>query len=251
MNRETKIKIICTGLFIILILGISYLVYYSGKSSENKIIESIKLSGNMLLNENDYLSFTKLSEQSNEVTLPIIKSRFEKHPYILRADVKFINENEVGVFLSEKKIYGLIVDAGEAFFITDDFIVLPVFPNTKMLDVPVISNLKKRNIKPLKKFTNQDIVQAFKIIDASKSLTTQTLKDISEINLRSGGDVLITFSYLNIPVIFGRNNEAGKILSLEALLINNLKNNYLKECNYIDLRFYNEIYLGSPKGMEL
>lgn len=250
MHRETKIKLIGTGIFITLILGIIYLTYYTNQIKEELVIESVRVTGNRLLTENDYLSFVKLNELQNykNMNLPLIKSRFEKHPYISKAEVKFINEKQVKVFLTEKSIYGVIIKSGEPLLAAEDFQILPVFPNTKMINIPVFSNVEGSNeLKPLMKKKNEDILQAYKIIDASGLTNTGLLKDLAGINLRNGGDVVLTFSGLSFPVIFGRNKEAQKIVSLEALLDNNIIN----ECDYIDLRFYNDIYIGHSQRVEL
>jgi|SRR5690554_21619 len=252
MNRETKIKIIGTGVFILLLLSVAYLVFHSNRIKENPVIESIKLSGNNLLNENEYLSFARLDNIKNYkgLTLQIIKSRLEKHPYIKNAEVKLKNEKEVIVYLTEKKIYGVIIQNNKALFAAENFQILPVFPDTKLMDIPVLSNVSGSNkFEPLKKIINEDITQAYKIIDASELTDAKPLKAISEINLRNGGDVILTYSGITIPVIFGRNNEAGKLVTLEALM-----NNYLTkdiESDYIDLRFYNDIYIGHLQNTEL
>jgi cell division septal protein FtsQ len=254
MERETKIKIIGTGIFIILLLGFTYLVYHSNEENKNDIIESVKVTGNNLLSEIDYLNFTRLKDISsqNKFSLPIIKSRFEKHPYVHQADVKFINQKEVRVYLTEKKIYGLIIQDGEALFASEDFELLPVLQNTKVVDVCVLSNLNEKNLKPLKKLKGKDILQAYKIIDAASLTSNRLLQDLSEINLRYGGDVMLTFSGLVLPVIFGRNNEAEKLVCLEALLNNNsINSNLLAEGDYIDLRFYNDVYIGKTQRVEL
>jgi hypothetical protein len=119
-----------------------------------------------------------------------------------------------------------------------------------MIDIPVLSNIKGSNdLKPLRKLNNEDIIQAYKIIDASGLTNMSMLRDLAEINLRNGGDVVLTFSGLSMPVIFGRNFEAQKLASLESLLNNYFVNN--TESDYIDLRFYNDIYIGHIQRAEL
>jgi cell division septal protein FtsQ len=254
MEKETKIKIIGTGIFIVLLLCVAYLVYYSGKIVKDETIKSVKVSGNKLLSERDYLSFTRLLDASvkNKFSLPIIKNRFEKHPYVSDVTVKLINEKEARVYLNEKKIYAVIIEGSEAMFAADGFEVLPVLQNTKVFDVPVLSNLNEKNLRPLMRLKNKDMIQAYKIIDAAELTNYKMLKDMTEINLRNGGDIILSFSGLSIPVIFGRNQEAEKFVFLETLFSNNLINtNLLLESNYIDLRFYNDIYIGNTKRVEL
>ncbi len=219
------------------------------------VIEKVQVTGNNLLSGNDYLSFAKLDDKSllKGVTLSVIKSRFEKHPYVSRADVKFVNEKEVEVVLTEKDIYGVILKNPNPVFITENFEVLPIIPNTKINEIPILSNVSESSkLKPLSKVKTEDIVEAFKIIDATRLTNSKMSKNLAEINLRNGGDVLLMVSGLNFPVIFGRGNEAEKAVCLDAALSNYFDGNTLLQgCSYLDLRFNNELYVGRMKKTEL
>jgi hypothetical protein len=93
---------------------------------------------------------------------------------------------------------------------------------------------------------SEDLIQAFKIIDAAGLTDTKILKKLSEINLRSGGDIVLSFSGFRSPVIFGRGKEAEKMISLEMLITNLFEGrNLLAESDYVDLRFADNIYLGN------
>ena len=255
MERETKIKFFGTGFFIILLVGLGYLVYKSNEFKATDVIEKVQVTGNNLLSGNDYLSFAKLDDKSllKGVTLSVIKSRFEKHPYVSRADVKFVNEKEVEVVLTEKDIYGVILKNPNPVFITENFEVLPIIPNTKINEIPILSNVSESSkLKPLSKVKTEDIVEAFKIIDATRLTNSKMSKNLAEINLRNGGDILLMVSGLNFPVIFGRGNEAEKAVCLDAALSNYFDGNTLLQgCSYLDLRFNNELYVGRMKKTEL
>jgi cell division protein FtsQ len=131
--------------------------------------------------------------------------------------------------------------------------VLPVIANTRINEIPVLSNVSESyKLKPLYKFKTTDILEAFKIIDAARFTNPKMLKSLAEINLRNGGDVVLMFSGLNIPVIFGRGNEAEKTVCLQAVLSNYFDGNtLLAESSYLDLRFNNELYVGRMKKTEL
>jgi cell division septal protein FtsQ len=83
-------KILGTILFILLISCILYLTFFPTKKINKGDIEMIEISGNHLLNESDYLLFTRLNDLSfnHDIPLQVIKDRFEKHPYISHADVE-------------------------------------------------------------------------------------------------------------------------------------------------------------------
>lgn len=253
MERDTKVKIFGTAFFIVLIAGLVYLIYQSNKIKKNDVIETIQLRGNNLLTENDYLTFTKLDgvSQYRRITLSLIKDRFEKHPYVSKANVRFMNEKEVEVFITEKKIYGVVIRETEPLFISENFEVLPVIPNTKIVDVPVLSNVNEiRELKPLSVARGEDIIQAYKIIEAVRLTDMKMFKGLAEINLRNGGDIILVFSGLNTPIIFGRGDEAAKAVYLEAILSGYFEDHSFTESNYIDLRFKNRLYVGKMKKTE-
>ena len=118
-----------------------------------------------------------------------------------------------------------------------------------MASLPIISNLKKLNNKPLSK---AQLKAAFKIIDAVKIVDKNMYESLAEINLRNGGDILIMFTGFPFPIVFGRNYEAKKILALK-----NIWNSMLIEkgststIEYIDLRYKNKIFIGKRKPTQL
>jgi len=206
----------------------------------------IEISGNNLLNENDYLMFTRLNDLSFNHNIPIrvIKDRFEKHPYVSHVDVEE-NDNKTKIILSEKTIIAVILNDAEPYFFTEDFQVLPMFSDTKLADLPIIRNSSENyQIKPLNFIKNSDVINAFKIIDAAKKTNMNIYKRISEIDLRKGGDIILNMTGIKTPIVFGRGEEARKMSYLEIIWDGILDGNSLiRESDYIDLRFANEVYI--------
>lgn len=244
-------KILGTILFILLISCVLYLTFSTAKKSNKGDIEMIEISGNNLLNDSDYLLFTRLNDLSfnHNISLRVIKDRFEKHPYVSHADVEE-NGNKAKIILSEKKITAVILNNTDPYFITDDFQVLPMFSDTKLADLPVIRNSADTyQIKPLNFIKNSDVIEAFKIIEAAKKTNMNIYKRISEIDLRKGGDIILNLTGIKTPIVFGRGEEARKMVYLEIMWDGILDGNSLiKESDYIDLRFADEVYI---KGNEI
>ncbi len=215
----------------------------------------IELTGNNLLSAKDYLAFARLDNASEikSITLPVVKDRLEKHPYTDQVDVEYNGENKINVVLKEKKIKAVLLTGTEPLFITDNFFVLPLLPNTRFIDLPIISNPEEVNkIKPQTKVNNNSITNAFKIIDAAKLTNKEIFKKLSEVNLRNGGDIILTFSGMKPPVIFGKGEEAKKMVYFELVSKGSIGGKSLmEESDYIDLRFANEIYVGSSEKIGL
>lgn len=253
MNKNYG-KILGTILFILLISCILYLTFFSTKKISKGDIEMIEISGNNLLNDSDYLLFTRLNDLSfnHNIPLRVIKDRFEKHPYVSRADVEE-NGNKAKIILSEKKIMAVILNNTDPYFITEEFQVLPMFSDTKLADLPVIRNSNDiYQIKPMYFIRNSDVIDAFKIIEAAKKTNMNIYKRISEIDLRKGGDIILNLTGIKTPIVFGRGEEARKMIYLAIMWDGILEGNSLiRESDYIDLRFANEVYVKETEISDL
>lgn len=245
--REKKGKILGTLVFLLLILCILFLTFFPAKKNSHGELKMVEINGNVLLSENDYLTFTKLNEQGtiSSVSLPVIKDRIEKHPYVAKADVE-ASGNTATVLLSEKTLEAVLLVNGQAWFISSDFQLLPMFSDTKYEGLPVISNAADiTSAEPLSVVNSSDVKEAFKIIEAAKRTNKNIYKRLSEINLRNGGDIVLSFTEIKTPVIFGRGEEAKKMVYLDIMWEGIIEGNTLvQQSDYIDLRFAGEVYIG-------
>ena len=250
--RERNSKIIGVLIFIALMSGVLYLTIFVKKGINKGEIKMIQITGNNLLGASDYLKFAKLDDPTkySGLSLPVIYDRILKHPYVANADVEYDGVSEVNIEVVEKKIKAVVLSGEEPMFITDQFELLPLFGNTKFNDLPIISNLPPGEAyKPLSKLNTDEIKQAFKIIDAAKLANEGILKRLSEINLRHGGDIILTFSGIKTPVIFGKNGAAKKLVYLDIIWDDMVSGkNLVGNSEYIDLRFANEIYVGKSEN---
>ena len=248
-------KIFGVVLLSIMVFSILYLSLFKFNEKGKEEIIMININGNTLLSKEIYLRFADMDQTSvyDDLNLNIIKKRIEEHPYIYKAEVKSDGRGNVDVKIKEKDIYAVLLSRTEPYFLTNDFEVLKIHEFTTYSDIPVISNFRmSEKLTPSKVYKSEDIVEAFRIIDAAKITDIELSKKLSEINLKSGGDVILTFSGVNYPIVFGRGNESKKMIYLSLVWerINNLKESF-QHTEYIDLRFTNEAYIGSKENTGL
>jgi len=74
--------------------------------------------------------------------------------------------------------------------------------------------------------------------------------NLSEIDLRQGGDIVLVFSDMKPPVIFKKKGVAEQILILKQIREMSEQLSLNKEIEYIDLRYSGKIFLGKTKKME-
>jgi cell division septal protein FtsQ len=248
-DRGSKIS----GLLFFLILcgGIIYMMLTGTHSNENDRYEAIEIKGNKLLSENEYLSFSEFTDTTIyfELTLAEVKTKLDEHPYVNKSEVRFDGIKSIVVELEEKKPKALVLNKNKFNLITETSELLPVFNKSLLVELPIISNLQKQDEKLI---DEEELNSAFRIIDAVKTIDENMFKSLAEINLRNGGDILIMFTGLQFPIVFGKKNEVRKILSLKSIWNDLLKESeVIFNIEYIDLRYNNKIFIGKRKSTEL
>ncbi len=236
-------------LFVIILGGIIYLNAIAD-TSDKELYTEIIIVGNHFLPGKDYLINSKLGSKGEyqELTLQEIKSRILSHPYILKAEVQSNGIGIVKINVFEKKIMAVLLTKSVPYLITENFNLLVMNPNSDITKLPVISNatLTKDDIKQ-KIAINSDLKRAFKIIDAAKIINEKMYMDLEEINLRHGGDIILNFSGIQFPVIFGKGSEGKKTVYLSSIWEElKSRNKIFNNTIYVDLRFSKEIFIGKP-----
>ena len=253
--NQSKSKIFGLMIFVIVISVLFFVALMPAKKQVSKSIKSLTLLGNHLLSQSSYLTFAKIcnTQNSAEISLPILKDRLEKHPFIASTEVEISRYGNAKVQMYEKELIAILIIDNESFLLSNELQLLPVFNNTKFVDLPIINNPKYgRTYKVLDYLNSEEIIEANNILSVIKNSNEEMLKKLSEINLNNGNDITLTFSGIRPLIKFGRNSIPKKILTLNSIW-NEIKNidNELSRSEYVDLRFTNQIYLGKAVETEL
>ncbi len=244
---ENKRKIFSIILFSSLLLAIIVLIIFNRENKTGENIKMIEISGNKLMSSDEYKNFIQEKTKPNySFNLSVLKDRVLKHPYVYNADVEFVGEEKALINIKEKVIIAILLHNGEPLFISDKLEVLPILSNSRFSSIPIISNIKDlENVKLFSTIKSSVLSDALRIIDAIRYTDRKMLLSLSEINLRNGGDIILTFSGIKPPIIFGKGSTARKIIYLETIWPGLLKGEMLvNNSSYIDLRFANEIFVG-------
>ena len=241
-------------LFTAVIGGMIY-VNVVAEKSDVEIFSEIILEGNKTLSAKNYLISSDLNKVSEypELTLQEIKLRITEHPYVAKAEVQADGIGRVDINIVEKNFMAVLLMKSDPFLITENFQLIKLKRNSDISKLPVISNVNlNRKSNDYGIIHSDELIRAFKIIDAAKIVNNEMYKDLTEINLRHGGDVILRFSSITYPVIFGKGSEGKKVVILSSIWQGlNKKDKLFINSSYIDLRFNNEIFIGKPLDMEI
>lgn len=243
-NITNILRYLLFGLFVITLVYLSL----SLESDKGYKIDVIDLEGNLMLSNDQYFRYAKLKNKNDEdeLTLALIKDRIEKHPYVEQAEVRYDGNNKVLVRIKEKSIEAIIYDGTEQFLITESFELLPIVPFTKQIDYPVLTNplFPRKIVAGNILRNNDDVFTGFKIIETLKLGSPELYDQLSEIDLRNGGDIILTFSDIKFPVVIGRQNEIEKVIYFSTLWKTTDGRSLNYALDYVDLRYNGLMYLG-------
>lgn len=232
---------------LVLLMGVILYLSFSVDEKEQTKINLIEIEGNIHLPKDQYYKFANLEDYSGYLNLTpaIVKDRLEKHPYIERIDL-VLDKSNLLVNIKEKDFEALLIFGEKQFLITNRNQTIPVIPSSENIDYPIISN--PSDVKDIDEFSSvknsNDIITGLKIVTTFKLINPNLFEELSEVDLRNGGDIILYFALFNYPVVIGRNNEIRKVFYFSELW-NNLRNDELNGfLDYIDLRFSKHIFLG-------
>jgi cell division septal protein FtsQ len=241
-----KDKIIGITLFSVLTLGVFFLIFLSNKNQDKNRFRDVVIQGEKLLSKNSYLSYCFPMKEyiDDETTLSQLREQILSHPYIKNVDIELTTDKKAVAYLKEKIVKALILVEGKPFLITENFEVLNILEKTNILDFPTINNSKLTGVTGQQVISEPGVTEAFKIIDIVNLLSKELYNNFSEINLRHGKEIILSFSDDYSQVVLGKGDFPRKLNILKNLKYDTKYSDLVKSCNYIDLRYDNYVYLG-------
>jgi len=238
---------IASILFLIAMVGVIFYLAFDVSSEKPYEITLIELNGCNYLPTENYFKYAELDKKEiyPELTLPVLKSRFEKHPYIKRADVIYKGSGKVEIDLTEKSFKAQLFTNDKKYIVTDDFELLPILKYTQHLVLPIITTGRKSSyamFQYVKK--NKALIPAFETLDAIKIINPQLYDNLSEIVFGNAGDLDLYFTFSDYPVKIEKGKEVEDVYYYNKLweyLAGSKLNDNLR---YIDLRYSGKIFLG-------
>lgn len=242
-KKKTNLRKASFYLMTILIVIFVILVVSAAKWKTSLQIEYIEIDGARILPHQLLLSAVNVPMQSllDTVDLYIIKNRLLKQPYISSVNVNRKYPDGLRIQISERKPIASIWN-GQLFYIDTAGILLPVIESEISLDLPIITGIS--DLKPSAvgtKLSNKEIETAIKILQTSIVIDTSLYVLISEVNMNSGNDIIITTTEPAVSIILGREDYATKLFIFQSFWSNFLKSNDVKKVQHIDLRYRDQV----------
>jgi cell division septal protein FtsQ len=135
-----------------------------------------------------------------------------------------------------------MINTGELRYLDPEGIVLPHSVSGELFDLPLISGIPS-DVPPKvgAALTHADIQEALTILSSARLVNKEMFHLISEVRLRNGGDIVLYTADGSIPILFGRGHAASKLVRLESLWSEVVRERGSRSVQYIDIRFADQI----------
>jgi len=242
-NIQSKIGI----LIFLVLLGIIAVMYFSLDPQREMKIKFIDLSGSSYLESDSYIRFAKLNPKDGlqSLTLGLIKDRFEKHPYVAYADVRYDGKGKVSIKIHEKNFKAIMIYEGSEYLVDEKLELNPLLRFTKNIDLPVILGVKEK----ISGKRNKRLLKAMKLISAAEISNHALAADISEIEFGKKERVTVRFIYNDYLLNLGAKNIVYKLAAFGGLYEKLNSDSGVKNLDYIDMRFEDQICLGFKEAV--
>lgn len=233
---------ISTGFFGILILAMA-LVFGANAWKSSLVVNKVVVSGNRVVDTNEILQLAhvKAGKKIYDLDLMVIQKDVASHYFLKDVTVERDLPSTVKISVVERTPIA-IINTPDLLYIDPDGMVLPHSISHELFDLPVISNIPQGlKVSVGETLRNPDITEALDILSTAKLVNKELYYLISEIRLRSGGDLVLYTADGSVPVLFGRGEAASKLVRLETFWNDVVHQRGTASLQYIDLRFEDQI----------
>jgi cell division protein FtsQ len=230
------------GLFLLLV-AVIVLIGGANAWKTSLKVRRIEVQGIRLVQKNEVLQLAQiaLNTPMYNADLTTIQRNVMSHHYVKDVTVERDLPGTLRVTVRER-IPVAIVSREEAVYLDDEGIVLPRSISRTLFDLPVISGVSGSAQMPFgSRLQLADVNEALLILTALKILNREVYHNISEIQLRGSGDMVLYSAEKGIPILFGRGDVASKLVRLEAFWKNVVRERGTRDLQYVDLRYDNQV----------
>ena len=206
-------------------------------------VKQVAVEGTSILSKDEIVRMMKLPPRVSiyDLDLTTLQKNILANSFVKEVVITRDAPSLLRVTVKERKPSAIVV-ANELYYIDEEGMVLPYVASSETYDIPVITGIDSiGSLRAGQKLYNRDVEEALEIIHAAKEINTELFHNISEVSLRKGHDMILYSFESGIPIIFGKGEVVRKMVKLDAFWQKFLEGNEMKEIQYIDIRFDDQV----------
>ncbi len=238
----SEIKPKKTSVLVLIAIAIC-LVFGANTWKSSLRIKQMKIEGNRIVGANEILQLTQVQMNAllYKVDLTAIQQNVMSHHYIKDVVVERNLPNSIHIQVVER-IPIAIVNRPETIYLDEDGVVLPRSISHRLFDLPMISGISTSEPLALGSIMKQpDVIETLQLLAMMKAVNRPMYHNISEVQVRNGGDIVVYSTDGGVPIIFGRDEMPSKFVKLETFWNSVVRTRGTQSLQYVDLRYQDQI----------
>ncbi|MCX6122294.1 MAG: FtsQ-type POTRA domain-containing protein [Ignavibacteriales bacterium] len=227
----------------VLVTIVICLVFGANAWKSSLKIKQIKVDGNRIVGANEILQLTQVQMNTllYNVDLTAVQRNVMSHHYIKDALVERNLPNSIHIQVLER-VPIAIVNRAETMYLDENGVVLPRSISHRLFDLPMISGISASEPMVLGSIIKQpDVIEALQLLSTMKTVNRPMYHNISEVQLRNGGDIVVYSAEGGVPIIFGRDEMPSKLVRLETFWNTIVRTRGTQLLQYVDLRYQDQV----------
>jgi cell division protein FtsQ len=229
--------------FITLLVVVVGLIVSANLWKASLRVQRVTVEGNRIVETAEIMQLVRIQKntQLQDIDLTAVRKDILSHHFIKDAVVERDLPATLKITITERLPLA-IVNSAEILYLDEDGVVLPHSISKQLFDLPVLSGISPEiTLAPGGTINNPDVHEALQILATSKLVSKELYHLISEVRLRSGGDIVLYAAEWGVPIIFGRGDIANKLVRLEAFWNDIVREKGSQRLQYVDLRFDDQV----------
>jgi cell division protein FtsQ len=228
---------------VILIALVIFLAFGANAWKASLRITQIKIDGNRIVSTDEIIQLAQvhIGTLLYKADLTGIQQNVMSHHYIKDVVVDRNLPSSINIRITER-IPVAMVNLSEPLYLDEDGVVLPKSASYKIFDLPMISGISAGEPFRLGSTIPQlDGMEALQLLAVLRTVNRPLYHNISEIQVRNGGDIVLYSAEGGVPIIFGRGELPGKIARLENFWNTVVRTRGVQYLQYVDIRYQDQI----------
>ncbi|MEX2115351.1 MAG: FtsQ-type POTRA domain-containing protein [Bacteroidota bacterium] len=229
--------------FVSLILLGGLLVAGANFWKSSLTVHRVLVQGNSVVQTNEILQLTHIGDRTRMYDLDLMKIQKDviSHYFIKEVVVERDLPSTIRITVTERTPVAMI-NTGELRYLDPEGVVLPHSVSGELFDLPLIGGIPD-DVSPKVGSTllHSDVQEALAILSAARQVNKEMFHLISEVRLRSGGDIVLYTAEGSIPILYGHGHAPSKLVRLEAFWNEIVRERGSHSVQYIDIRFDDQV----------
>jgi cell division protein FtsQ len=229
---------------VLMLIGLLICLAFGANAWKSSLkINQIKIDGNRIVNTNEIvqLAQVQIGALLYKADLTAIQRNVMSHYYIKDAVVERNLPNSITIQIIERVPIAM-VNLSEPLYLDEDGVILPKTVSYKIFDLPMISGISANEHSVAGSTISQpDEIEALQLLAVLRTINRPLYHNISEIQVRNGGDIILYSAEGGVPIIFGHADLSEKLVRLEIFWNDIVRTRGVQYLQYVDLRYQGQI----------